>query len=122
MSFRLQIAAGRYAPARASLVALRELRTKTDPARLLGNIRYEMYVDAKLRETAAQMPFADAFRVVFNDRMARLDDRSAYEVLYSLGTAPHWLEDDLRAALQSHAATNTLSLSDATDILRKKMY
>jgi hypothetical protein len=32
--FRLQLAAGRYADARASLAALRELRTKTDPARL----------------------------------------------------------------------------------------
>ncbi len=119
VSFRLQIAAGRYADARASLAALRALRLKTDPSRVLGNIRYEMYADAKLREAAAHMLFADAFRAAFNDRMAQLDDGTAYDVLYSLGTAPHWLQDDLRAALQSHAAANTLSVADATDILRK---
>ncbi len=117
--FRMQLAAGRPAEARATLAALRILRAKTAPARLIANIRYEIYADAKLREDASHAPFGDAYRAAFGERMAQLDDGTAYQVLYSLGTAPHWLEDDLRDALQSHATATALTMAEAIDLLRK---
>jgi putative CocE/NonD family hydrolase len=117
--FRMQIAAGRYAQARVSLAELRTLRAKTDPTRLVTLVRYEIYSDAKVREATTHTPFADAFGAAFTERMAQLDDGTAYQVLYSLGTAPHWLEDDLRDALHAHANATALSQADATDLLRK---
>lgn len=117
--FRLQLAAGRYADARATLAELRTLRATAAPARLLTLIRYEMYADAKLRMAATHASFADAFRAAFTERMAQLDDATAYQVLWALGTSPRILQDDLHDALQSHAAATTLSQADAIDLLRK---
>lgn len=117
--FRLEIAAGRYAEASASLDALRALRAKTDPSRSITIVRYEMYVDAKLRETASHIRFPDAFRAAFAEHMAPLDDGTASQVLYSLGTAPHRVEASLHDALQSHASATVLSQADAIDLLRK---
>ena len=116
--FRLQISAGRDADARASLGELHTIREKADPQHVSTLIRYEMYVEAKTRMQARHVPFADAFNAVFAERMAQLDDATAYEVLYSLGTAPHWLEDDLRDALKSHAGAATLTEAESIELLR----
>jgi len=116
--FRLQISAGREEEARASLSELHALREKADPQRVSTLIRYEMYVEAKLRTRAQHATFADAFGAVFAERMAQLDDATAYTVQYSLGTAPHWLEDDLRQALEAHAGATTLAVADSIDLLR----
>src|SRR4051794_13788341 len=75
--FRLQLVAGRYAEALQSLRAV--------PPNV-ANVRWEIYAKAKTLEAGGQ-PFDAAFAQAFRETMRTLDDKTAYRVLWSFGTA-----------------------------------
>jgi hypothetical protein len=107
---RFQLVAGRYADAKKTLHAMR-------PS--MANIRWEIYANARLIEAAEKKPFADSFRQSFRETFGKLDEDSAYRVLWSLGTLPSVLQDALRQTLDRHKGAASLPISDAVDLVRK---
>src|ERR1700741_1629788 len=71
---RLQLVAGRYADAQKTLGEMH-------PS--LANVRWAIYANAKGIEAAEKKPFEDAFRQSFREALGKLDDDSAYRVLWS---------------------------------------
>jgi putative CocE/NonD family hydrolase len=112
--FRLQLVAGRYADAVASIHELRDLRQ--DPALY---VQYEIYADAKRREATDGVAFEEAFARSFRDVHGRLDDLTAHAAQYSFGAWLAGMEDDLRAALERQKGASRIALPDALDLLRK---
>ncbi len=110
--FRLQLVAGRYDDALATLRA-------APPS--LANVRWEIYASAKSIEARDAKSFSDAFRQAFRERMRSLSDDRAYRVLWTFGTSLTFLENDLRGTLARHESTSSLSLPDAIDLTKKYM-
>lgn len=106
--FRLQLVAGRYAEAVKTLGEVQGA----------ANVRWAIYAKAKALEAGGQA-FDEAFRRSFRERMAVVDDRTAYRVGWSFGTALFVLERGFREALARHQGTATLSAADATDLVRR---
>jgi hypothetical protein len=107
---RLQLVAGKYADAQKTLRAMR-------PS--LANIRWEIYANAKAIEAAEKKPFDDAFRQSFREALGKLDNDSAYRVLWSLGTLVSVLQDALRQTLDRHKGATSLPVNDAVDLARR---
>src|SRR5579875_2913187 len=82
--FRLQLAAGQYVEAAATLAGIRGRRPLSDPALLL-NLRWEIYARAKAGAARGQ-GFSQAFQEAAAGALRALDDLTAYKLLYSLGT------------------------------------
>lgn len=85
--FRLQLVAGRYAEALATLHAM--------PPNV-ANVRWEIYAKAK----AGGGPFDEAFARAVRETLRGLDDKTAFRVLWSFGTPLRVLEASLRDALE----------------------
>ncbi|MEA2173944.1 MAG: uncharacterized protein QOD00_1536 [Blastocatellia bacterium] len=118
--FRLQMVAGDYDDAQQSLAALRELRRSGKSAQpLINNVRWEIYATAKSRQVSEKKPFDEAFKQSFRESLGVLDDKTAYDVLWSFGTSLNFLENSLRAALDRQKGQETITLPDAIDLLRK---
>lgn len=108
--FRLQLVAGRYDDALASLQA-------TPPA--LANVRWEIYANAKRIEARDGKSFGDAFGQAFRERMRSLSDDQAHRVLWTFGTSLAALENDFRGTLSRHESASALSLPDAVELAKK---
>ncbi|HEX8173082.1 MAG TPA: CocE/NonD family hydrolase [Thermoanaerobaculia bacterium] len=108
--FRLQLVAGRYEEALASLRAM-------PPS--LANVRWEIYANAKRMEARGGKSFGDAFREAFRERMRSLTSDEAYRVLWTFGTSPIYLTNDFHATLSRHDSTSSLSLPDAIELAKK---
>lgn len=118
---RLQIVAGRYAEARKTIATLRDLRTG-NPAGLspASNVQFEVYAEAKLRETRDGLPFDKAFADAFRDIVGALDDATAAnQVRWVFGTSVNRLENDLRTTLAQHQDLTSLSQTDSIDLVRR---
>jgi len=107
---RLQLVAGKYAEAQKTLRSMR-------PS--LANVRWEIYANAKAIEAAEKKPFDDAFRQSFRETLGKVDDDSAYRVLWSLGTSVVVLQNGLRSALDRHKGATSLPINDAVDLVRR---
>jgi putative CocE/NonD family hydrolase len=116
--FRLQLVAGDQGIS-ASLDSLRELRGLLGSQAAVNNVRWEIYAKAKSREVSEHTPFDEAFKQSFRETLTSLDDKTAYQVLYSFGTSLNLLEANLRGALDRHKGQDTISLPDALDLVRK---
>lgn len=118
--FRLQMVAGKYAEAGQSLALLSELRRAAKPSpSTVFNVRWEIYAKARQRQVAGSISFDEAFRDAFRDAFRKLDDKTAYQVLYSFGTSLNFLRNTLQAALDRQKGKTTISLAEAVDLLRK---
>jgi uncharacterized protein len=118
---RFLTAAGEFAAASATFEALRAERVKAGATKsAVGGIPYEVYAKAKNREIAERLSFADAFRESFRDIAHTIDDRSAaYELPWSFGTYLPRLENNLSEALSRRRGTDTISMVDAIDLVRR---
>jgi uncharacterized protein len=119
--FRLQLAAGRFEEARATLAELRRSRTQA-PSRTspLALIQYEVYAEAKLREARDGVPFEEAFASAFRDVIGALDDRAAAkEVQWVFGTHVGWLNADAQAIVEKYPDLAALSGAAAIEWVRK---
>lgn len=95
--FRMQIVAGRYRDAVATIASLRALRGAATPQLRADDIPYEMYAKAKARSIAGRVPFATAYVEVFRETFARLDDPASALVVRALVlTAPSAPQASLR--------------------------
>jgi uncharacterized protein len=118
--FRLQLVAGHEGQ------ALQTLRTPRDLSDLGGlgdtafvNLRWEIYARARLAEAARARTFDDGFREIARGTLQQLDDKSAYALLYSLGTPLSYLESTFQEALRKEAGKSSLPVPDALDLVRK---
>lgn len=118
--FRLQLAAGRDAMALETLRSLHDLHYGVGSgAPDLINLRWTIYARARLRQQGAGDTFDKAFQRSARDVLRHLSDRSAYAVVYSLGTPLDYLEGALRDAQQRQAGKASITVPDALDLLRK---
>lgn len=118
---RLQIVTGRYTEVQKTMAALRDLRAGNPNGLLpVSNIQYEVYAEAKIRETRDGLPFDQAFSGAFRDIVGALDDATvANPVRWAFGTSVNRLENDLRTTLAQHPDLTSLSQADAIDLVRK---
>lgn len=118
-AFRLQLVAGDYPAAGASLASLRELHAQTRSQSALSNIRWEIYAKALSRQIARQESFDEAFKQSFREGLAALDNLTAFRVLYSFGTPLNFLEASLSQALDQQKGKADINLSDAVLLVRR---
>lgn len=118
--FRLQIIAGKYAEANATIKSLRNILKENDPA--YGNLtflQYEIFLNAKLLQTEQNISFEEAFRKSFLDAFSRLEDKQAYRVswffVYDLNRA----QSELQELLGKLKENSSIELKDAIDLARK---
>ena len=117
--FRLQLVAGRYSEAAATIRSLRELRAAdgADAAGLF--VQYEIYAEAKALQRARGIAFGKAFEQVFRNVHAALDDKAALQAQFSFrGNVPA-MQEDLARVLRQQRGKRKLALVDAIDLLRK---
>jgi putative CocE/NonD family hydrolase len=117
--FRLQLVAGDYEGAASSLASLRELRGIPLPQAAINNVRWEIYTKAVSRQASDRQPFDEAFRRSFRETLASVDDKIAYQVLYSFGTSLDVLNAGLSAALERQKGKSTIALPDTLDLVRR---
>jgi hypothetical protein len=107
--FRLQLVAGDYPGASASLASLRELRDPTRTQPVVSNVRWEIYAKALSRQVARQESFDEAFKQSFREALAPLDTQTAFQVLYTFSTSLNFLEASLRQALEQQKGKATIT-------------
>jgi putative CocE/NonD family hydrolase len=118
--FKLQMIAGDYASAKATINALRESLKPTDPVYAhVANLQYEIYSDAKRLEAAGRVSFGDAFNQSFRAAFNKLGDKDAYRVstsfVYNLDRA----ENDLKQTLNWLKGKDNMEIGEAVDLARK---
>lgn len=127
--FRLQLVAGRYREATASISALRALRENDDsPQSRASNIQYEIYAQARLEEAREGRSFTEAFRGQFRKALNKLDDRVSAMVVSMLVSEDNGglslildqaaLRQELHAQLERHKASPSITVIDALHLLR----
>ncbi|HEU4952169.1 MAG TPA: CocE/NonD family hydrolase [Holophagaceae bacterium] len=93
----LQLAAGDWAGALRDIAALRALRMAIHPARApYADLPHELYALARQREAQGAV-FDAAFREALVDRLARLDDRGAFQAEWTFGVDLAGLRRELQA-------------------------
>jgi putative CocE/NonD family hydrolase len=117
--FRLQIVAGRYAEAAATLASLRAL-PEGDPSPQTGATRllYEVFARTKVRESGEGVPLDEAFRRSFRDAFAPLDDRTAALAIRALEVDPAALQQNVDQALAPQKGESAIPLARALDLVR----
>lgn len=116
--FRLQIVAGRYPEAIATLQSLSELRKAQDPASALRLLPFEILTRARAARATTGMSLDDAFRREFRETFGRLDDKTASAALYWFGGDVNRAHDDLRAAVEARKEKDEVALADALQLIR----
>ncbi|MGO1002670.1 CocE/NonD family hydrolase [Lysobacter sp. CA196] len=120
--FRLQLVAGRYAQARRSIEALRELSPLGGPPQQRATlVQYEIHALAKERQARERSDFDSAFRASFETVFARLDDRSAALAMRTFTGdqfAPATLQRALDTALAAQRGKQGIDQAAALALLR----
>jgi putative CocE/NonD family hydrolase len=118
--FRLQLVAGRYRQALETLRALRDLRARSKPIKSnIENIRWEIYARARRMQATQGTALSDALQQFASTALRRLDDKTAYAVLYSLATPLEYLKRTFDQALEAQAGKSQIRDEDAIDLVRK---
>jgi putative CocE/NonD family hydrolase len=114
--FRMQMVAGRYADAAASIKSLRALRrNKVSLSATAANELYAIVAAAKQRgDTQSE----DAFRQAFRDVFGRLDDRTSALAVRALGISRFPLDRAVTGALQQQKGKQSISLNDALRLIK----
>lgn len=114
--FRLQIVSGQYDKAADAIAALRQLQAPKIPG---GgewvNVQYEIFARAKAKEAADKLPLEEAYKQVFRETVGRLDDRTSYLVIRSMG-AP-WIGNALKGDRTKLAGKKSLSLAESLKLI-----
>jgi len=120
--FRLQMVAGQYADAAATLRSLTELRRATNPASASSLLPFEILAKAKMKQATSGLSFDEAFKQEFRDVFDHLDDRGANEAVFWFGGDLNRMRDDLRAAVERQKGKDGITLTDALDTIRKYQF
>jgi putative CocE/NonD family hydrolase len=115
--FRLQIVAGQFDGAAASLSALRRYDDDASPWSATNYSQYAIFVSAK-QSQASGKTFDQAFETSFHRIVGSSSDVRSALILrrFQIGIAP--LQDDLRLALQRQRGASAISLDDALALVR----
>jgi len=117
--FRLQLVAGQYPEAVATIRSLRQLRAGNGAHAAALYVQYETYAEAKARQRATGGSFAKAFETTFRAIHAGLDDNTALQAQFSFGANLGVMQEDLRKVLRQRKGKRTIALAEAMDLLRK---
>ena len=114
--FRMQMVAGRYADATASIKSLRALRrNKVSLSATAANELYTIVAAAKQRgDTQSE----DAFRRAFLDVFGRLDDRTSALAIRALGISRFPLDRAVTGALQQQKGKQSIPLNEALRLIK----
>jgi len=117
--FRLQIAAGKYAEAKATLGSLRSLRPAPSTGTVdLRTTPYDLYVSAKLAEASSSRAFTDTYAEALRDELKSLKDRAAYDLGFRLQTHPNAFQGLLRQTRVAINDKTSLTTDEALRLLR----
>jgi len=117
--FRLQLVAGQYSEAVATIRSLRQLRATNGPSAAALFVQYETYAEAKARQRARGGSFAKAFDEAFRAVHAGLDNDTALQAQFSFGANLGVMQEDLRKLLKQQQGKRTIALTEAIELLRK---
>jgi putative CocE/NonD family hydrolase len=111
----LQLASQQYLAAASSLAAWKAGHP-AKPVDLV--ILLELYTTTRVVQIRDNAPFGEAFRKAFAQVYAGLDDRTALDSAWSLGTSPRMFYPRLMQLLESHKAQGRITFPDAMEILQ----
>lgn len=115
--FRMQMVAGGYADAAASIKSLRALRrNKVSLSATAANELYAIVATARQRGDGAQLE--DAFGQAFREIFGRLDDRTSALAIRALGISRFPLDRAVAGALQQQKGKESISLNDALRLIK----
>jgi uncharacterized protein len=116
---RLQIGAGKYSDAKATLGSLQALRPALQTGTAdLRTTAYELYVSAKLAEAGGSRAFADAYSEALRAELKTLNDRGAYDLGFRLQTHPNAFQNGLRGTRAAFKDKTSLTPDEAVRIVR----
>lgn len=115
--FRLQLAAGHYRDAIASIRSLRELRND-DPSLPPIYLQYEIYALARVIEESRSIGFPDAWRAAFDQRFGALSDAVAQRATPSFDADLAQIDGDFAKALADSAGKASLGADQALALVR----
>lgn len=120
--FALELAAGDYqqAAALAEASRARSARTASADSRLEVSrwMPLWLYAQARALEQSRHQSFAAAFQALFKAAFARLDDPTAFDIGWALGTSPSIVRGQFEQTLRQFRGAATLSLADVLLIAR----
>jgi uncharacterized protein len=119
--FRLQLVAGRYSDALATMLRIRDGQNAGSTAHPgAANAQFEIYALAKVRQAAEKLNFDDALRQAFREVLRGLDDVAAADVVSAFGRSLAQMQEDFnKAVLDRRNGKNTIDASAALDLARK---
>jgi putative CocE/NonD family hydrolase len=120
--YRLQIAAGRYADAVATIAALLALSAPAGSLEALQQpvlrpVVFEIYARARMLERDTGRPFDEAYDQAFREVFARLSDRDAVEVAWFLGSPLPRFRQELQAAIDQRTGKTDITPADAVRLI-----
>ena len=115
----LQMTAGDYTAAYASLQRLLERRRNADRGRPIGRAAaFDLYAHAKSMEIENHISFPQAFTKAYQEDVVRLDDRDAYAVTRWLETPPIEIREALQKAFDRQRGKDSISEKEAVALIR----
>ncbi|MEO6208767.1 MAG: CocE/NonD family hydrolase [Gemmatimonadaceae bacterium] len=121
--FRLQMVAGRYRAAAASLAALHALRvtrgSHATAQERATNVQYQLYVAAMARAASGKRAFAATLPQAFRAKIGALDNRISAMVMreFNVVTSADF-EFPLRRAMAAQQGKSSIPLADALRLVR----
>jgi uncharacterized protein len=116
--FRLQMIAGQFTEAKATIKSLRDILKENEPLRANSTYVYEIFCNAKLAQADQNIAFEDAFRQSFRDTYSKLGDKDAYQVSYNFVYDLTRGKNDLQRSLEQVRDKNRIELKDALRLAR----
>ena len=117
--FRLQMIAGQFTEAKATLKSLRDILKQSDPVYAhLTYMQYEIFSNAKLIQIAKNISFEQAFQLSFRDTFSRLSDKDAYRVSSTFVYGLTQARNDLQKLLDQVKDKDRIELKDALNLAR----
>jgi putative CocE/NonD family hydrolase len=115
--FRLELVAGRYPGATATLQTLGKLRgKKVSPSATATNALYAILATAKQQTRDAR--FENVFQRVFPGELAGLDDRTSALAIRALGVNRSALDRAVDRAFEQQRGKTTISVADAMQVIK----
>jgi putative CocE/NonD family hydrolase len=118
--FRLQMIAGQFTQANATIESLRDILKASDP--VYANVtymQYEIFSNAKLIQAARNISFEDAFKESFRAAYSKLSDKDAYRVSDSFTYDLTRAQNGLQESLDKLKDKNRIELSEAVGLVSK---
>jgi hypothetical protein len=120
---RLQVVAGRYAAASATLKELIDLAEATHATRSAERlVPFGVYAQAKARQAQGQLPYIEAFNQSFRELSGRMDDETALRVQYWFGANLYAARADWQRGFDQAKATDTIALKDALALVNSYLF